>query len=252
MNHWLFGLLQALRKPHILVCVLVLAVAAGGLHAAAVRMKAHFRKEPAYLKRPFDDLNEERLWPYRVVPDGKRTLPPEVTEELGTRQYLEWVLKAEGPLTEGPPFTGQYHVLVTYYTGQPDQVPHIPDRCQIAAGYSPAGSKRLNMELDYHGQKMPVPLRMSTFSKKTRLGSDARTVFYTFFVNGQFEEERTRVRLRLGRIGERYAFYSKVEVSLHPSPPGERAAKVSQAFLHKLLPVLLEDHWPDWPIPEQT
>lgn len=251
MKNWLTGLPQALKNPRILVCVLALAIAAGGLQAAALQMKAYFRKQPIPLKAPFDDLDEARLWPYEVIKDGKLTLTPEESEQLGAHEYLQWVLKIDPSYVSGPQYPGNHRVLVTYYTGQPDQVPHIPDRCQIAAGYSPAGSRRVEMELDYGGERLTVPLRISKFSKQTRLGSEMRVVAYTFYVNGQFEEERNRVRLRLGRLGERYAFYSKIEVTLLPTPRSDDAiVEFIEAFLQKILPVLLEDHWPDWPVKE--
>jgi hypothetical protein len=210
-------------------------------------MGAYFRKLPVPLKKSLDELDEARLWPYQLIPDGRITLPPEVTEQLGANEYLEWVLEADPSKTDGPRYSGTYRVLVTYYTGQPDQVPHIPDRCQIAAGYSPAGRERAVMSVDYAGQTLEVPFQVATYVKKTRLGSDRRTVMYSFYVNGDFEDDRTRVRLRLGRMGEKHAFYSKVEVSLMPSPEIERAVNVMEPFIRKLLPVLLEQHWPDWP-----
>jgi hypothetical protein len=249
VKSWLTGLPHALKNPRTLACVLVLAIAAGGLQAAALRMKAYFRKQPVPLKAPFDRLDEARLSPYHVIEDGKLTLTPEELEQLNTQDYLQWVLRADPAQTSGPRYTGSYRVLVTYYTGQPDQVPHIPDRCQIAAGYSPAGSRRVVMELDCRGKKLKVPLRFSKFSKQTRLGSEVRVVVYTFYVNGEFEEERNRVRLRLGRLGERYAFYSKIEVTLLPTPDSDDTiVELTEAFLQKILPVLVEDHWPDWPV----
>ena len=70
-------------------------------------------------------------------------------------------------------------------------------------------------------------------------------------LNGEFEEERNRVRLRLGRLGERYAFYSKIEVTLLPTPTSDEAiVELTEAFLQKILPVLMEAHWPDWPVTE--
>jgi len=95
-----------------------------------------------------------------------------------------------------------------------------------------------------------VPLQIVEFEKQSRFTQQSsRIVVYTFHANGKFRENRTAVRLAIGSLTERFAYFSKLEVSMDLDPqrfPKKEAVAAVKHFLEVAIPVLLEDHWPDW------
>jgi hypothetical protein len=73
---------------------------------------------------------------------------------------------------------------------------------------------------------------------------------YTFHCNGDFIASRTGVRRRTTRLSDRYAYFSKVEVSFHgttgTAPTRKQTIAATRDLFEYLLPVLIEEHWPDW------
>ena len=84
-------LLRLCRQPSFVVCVLILAVCAGGLRVGAERFKWKFRKESISLRKGLDELDLNKLGPYRLI--EKYTIRDEIIEELGTREYIQWLME---------------------------------------------------------------------------------------------------------------------------------------------------------------
>jgi hypothetical protein len=241
------GLKFAFRSRAFVVCVVLLGLSAISLQAAVRWLDTYFRKEAAPLVKPLKYLDPAALTPYTVK--HKLTLEPEEEESLGTHEYVNWILEDTTARPNDP--LRLVHLFVTYYTGMPDQVPHVPDVCYLGAGYSPAdaGTSSFDMpELSELGYDSRVPYRALTFIKPGEVQDIQPTVVYTFGVNNVFEADRNRVRAQMSDIFQRYAYFSKVEVSFgigRDYPKRDAAVEAAQRVLRKVLPLLIEQHWPD-------
>jgi hypothetical protein len=97
-----------------------------------------------------------------------------------------------------------------------------------------------------------VPVRVLTFVKGGIYDYDEPTVVYTFHCNGQFAARRDEVRLAVLDPRDRYAYFSKVEVTFgwqgaRPRNAGkEETVRATTKLLMYVLPLLLREHWPDW------
>jgi len=177
---------------------------------------------------------------------------PNVEEALGTQDYVFWTLRDstydDRPLDP----RGRVHLAVTYYTGKPDPVPHTPDVCFLGSGYQIEGVVNRTVSVDVGGRSMDIPIRAVTFVKSSLLDLDELTVVYTFYCNGQFAASRNSVRRIVNHPLADHAYYSKVEISFggglcQPKyPSAEDSIEAAVRLLSEVLPVLLEEHWPDW------
>ncbi|MCP3905722.1 MAG: hypothetical protein GY715_19015 [Planctomycetes bacterium] len=257
----------------ILVC-LTMTVGAVGLRAAVRGLDVYLRKLPV---RPREHLsNISTVLPGWRLIGGERKYSAEMVEELGTDIYLERVY-----VREDDPDEAQIQLHVTYYTGMIDAVPHVPDRCFIAAGYNTRSTPR-NMPVDLAragwrddpavtdpgGTPWPMVtyphpithevvsvhmpagefrLRTTEFSHDDALD---RRVYagYLFIANGRIAVTPEEVKLLAFKKSERYAYYCKVQLhsiggrDLTPEQFVTRSAEFLDALLPELMRCL-----PDWP-----
>lgn len=241
------GLLSAVatsvRQPGFLVCVVTLAVLTAVFYGSTWNLR--LRKLPAPLRAPLTELDKAALAPYRFV--SAYMINPEVIDSLGTDQYIQWQLVDDSIKDDASPVKYAY-LFITYYTGQPDPVPHIPENCYLGAGYLVGVNEDWNVDIPALGRQ--VPARVLELEKKGRLGVERPVVTYTFGVNGRFAADRNEVRQVVGAPWESHAYFSKVEVrfqSATGAAPTRAEAMAATAKLFRiLLPLLVEKHWPDW------
>lgn len=250
------GLRDAFRQPAFVACVVVLAGSAIGLQWAVSALGVRFRKLPIALRQPLANLETDlaRRTRYRVR--HKERLSAEAIGTLGTDQYIYWGVEDTSRRPDDPL---KYLVLmITYYTGDPDQVPHVPDVCMTAQGYRVEEQSDDTVKLRAaDGSVESVPLQALRFAKSTLMTEERPTVLYTFHANGDFWGSRTGVRLALGDPRSTHAYFSKVEVKIDlvrrtlsssPSAPSgptpEATVQASKALLRKVLPFLVADYWP--------
>jgi len=233
------------------VCVLLLIVSAVGMHALARFFGWHFRKLPVELKKPLAALDWHKLAPrYKQHPIQPELLDEENVQALGTDMYVQARLVDTQRPALAP--TAVARVFITYHTGQPDMVPHVPDECYLAGGYDAVGTPQA-FRVSVSGVGAPhdqIPVRVVQF--QARAGQDRPTVLYFFHTNGDYETTRLGVRLGLANPLERYAYYAKIEVTFTDNsadPRRRRSADVEESLealaplLTELMPVLLEEHF---------
>jgi hypothetical protein len=241
---------QYLQLPF-LVCVGLLSITFGFI-------KTHHGdtliKKALPLKLSFDQLDVNLLAPYKVVNKSKID-NQDVLESLGTEDYLQWVL--DDPTVEEMSPVRNCSVFVTYYTGNPDQVPHVPEACYTGGGNQVQSSE--TAALDIGDVNMPeIPKKIdATALNFTRKSSDVWvsasefTVIYFFKVNGQYKSGRNGVRVALGDLTSEYSYFSKVELKFFNmrgglNPDRQQSVEAAGKVLKVLLPVLEKNHWPDW------
>ena len=206
-------------------------------------MKLRLAKAPIHLRSPLEALDTSSLKPYKVV--KRQILDPGVVEALGTGQYISWTLE-DTSVKPGDPLR-YAHLFITYYTGGGNPVPHTPDVCYLGAGYQPAEPhENLNMNVASLGPKASeLPVRVCTFAKTAIFDHEELSVVYTFHCNGRFAASRNRVRLLLNDPGTRFVYFSKVEISFFRATRTRTVAGAKKLFA-RLLPALVEHHWPDF------
>jgi len=221
-----------------MVCVCVLA--ASGLALAVAKEKQWLRllKLPVPMKQKFDNLQPPDPYRMSLLP----RLSTEVEGELGANDYAVWDVRDASTATTAP--TSAINLFLTYYTGKPDQVPHVPEECIQQAGGLQTADKTISLEMK-DGRKLPVRRLMFRSSASSR-GS---LVYYLFSVNGDYMTTRDEVRLRMSNFTERYLYYSKVEISFSVPQADRYAVDQMDAAAARMfgwvIPQLEMNYWAD-------
>ncbi len=243
-------------QPAFLVCALLLLTAATTKSLVIQALGWQLAKHPLPLQKPLHEMDETALAPY-IVRHKASIDNPDVLATLGTEDYLQWLL-VDPDAEPGSPV--QFcSVFVTYYTGDPDRVPHVPDECYVGGGNIRKAGYVDTARLTRGGQDDPQIL---SYQHILFGGSDDSTlggttdfyVAYLFHANGQYSGSRTETRRILGQnFLSKYSYFSKVEWHFYGNTPfgrvypdREQVVEASEQLLGVLLPVLERDHWPDW------
>lgn len=210
-------------------------------------------KKALPLKLSFDELDEKLLAPYKVLNKSKIE-NQDIIESLGTEDYLQWAFEDTSVDAMSP--VKNCSVFVTYYTGNPDQVPHVPEACYTGGGNQIESSTSVSLEVgDVNMPQIPkqIPATSLVFTRKSAEiweSSSAFAVIYFFKVNGKYKSDRTAVRIALGDLTSEYSYFSKVELKFFNargiSPDSAQSVEAAGRLLKVLLPVLEKNHWPDW------
>lgn len=239
---------RLVREPAFILCSLVLTLSACGMLVGGQYW--HLRKEPLALRKSLDSLDSTALSPYEVTALPK--IQDEAVEEaLGTQDYIQWKL-LNTDLDLNHPFCSG-NLFVTYYTGNPDLVPHVPDWCYVGGGGVIEMKREVNITvpgcgLEDRGDQLRI--RVLKIRIPQGVGGDAvyMLVSYVFNVNDTYACTRTEVRLKQRDWRDRYAYFSKVEVWFDQGADRSLEENLSalEDIYQKVLPVLYSEHWPDW------
>jgi len=259
-------------QPAFLICVGVLAVAAAGMKMTIHSLGVQLRKLPLPLQKPLTEIDEALLGPYKVV-DKVRIENADMLAELGTEDYIQWTL--EDTEAEVGSSLRYCSLFVTYYTGNPDQVPHVPEECYFGGGYQRFAAEDELIEIGGDGVgianqggaalggkkagvKSAVPVRCLVFGRKSGdiwSKTIEFPVLYFFKANGEYASSREQVRRIMSKnLFSKYSYYSKVEWRFFNTTRGgamiapSRAEAIagSSRLLETIVGVLERDHWPDW------
>lgn len=260
------------RSAFIVACLTLLACSAA-FNWAVRALNVYLEKRPVGLRDAFSTIPRS-LGPWRSVGEDQ-ILDDAGVEQLGTRQYLSRVYALEGD-----PAKGALSVHVAYYTGMIDAVPHIPERCFVAAGYEDKSLPRdLALALDQRtwevdtayvnlrtGRPYPIvrsrhPITWREMVVRMPVGDlELRTTEfedlkqpgirffggYLFIANGRATSTAQGVRMMAFDRSERYAYYCKVQFVAggRELTPEAFADRVS-GFMNEFLPELML-RLPDW------
>lgn len=250
-------------SPRFYGCLLILLSSAASLQIAASLLDQHFRKDALPLKRPLATLDASKLAPeYRLHHLIVERLDADREEAQGTKEYTMLLLVDQRkPKTDA---TAVAKINISYYTGKPDMVPHVPDECFSAVGFRLAADPTFQTAsvTGVGAANDEITLRRLCFGPRvpwrglesiSRAGRDRNgpTVYYFFRCNGDYVATRDGVRLLQANPFTRTAYYAKIEVTFYDydllryASPAEGDAAI-QPLLQKLVPVLLNDHFADW------
>lgn len=220
------------------VCVIILGASAGSLSLAKEMGWLRIIKAPAPLRKPLIELNEAGPFVMHKEP----RLTEETENELGTREYAFWSCTDPSAGERDPQRV--FALSVTYYTGKPDQVPHVPEECHFQGGREQVSLDDLSIK---RSDGRELPLRRLLFRDADGIGGVA--VYYTFSVNNDYYTDRQRVRLRMNDSSETHLYYSKVEVTYWLPSMREIQREALDGAVQRVfdwvIPVLEREHWPD-------
>jgi hypothetical protein len=235
------------------MCAAILLTAAVAKEAVIRVLGVQMVKQPIALQKPLEEMDAAVLMPFEVV-NRSRIENRDVLGSLGTEEYLQWVLEDTEAEPASP--TRYCSLFITYYTGNPDRVPHVPDECYVGGGNQrdkggtvsievprAAGNQKLGFQYVVFRRVDPQTMREETFS-----------VEYFFHANGEYCANRTETRLELGSNWfSKYSYFCKVEWKFYGAdsfglvyPNKEQTLAASRKLMAVLLPELEKNHWPDW------
>ncbi len=234
-------------------CLLLLIAAAVGLKATARSFGWYFRKEAVPLKTSLSHFDVGALGPRyerHWLSDHIAPMSEDMVDSLGTEEYFQ-VFVAD-TLTEAHDPAHIAHVFVSYYTGKPDMVPHVPEECWIAGGYDMVGGEEVRIPVAGVGApEDEVPMQVLEFKSRQQEISGGReggtaTVMYFFHANGGYATTRTQVRASMLNPLQRYGYYAKIEISFRNAAGvlagTEASIEAVAPLLARLLPALFENH----------
>jgi hypothetical protein len=238
-------------QPAFVICVLVLAAAGASMSVTMKKLGIILQKEPLPLKKSLELLDEGNLAPYKVVLPKLKIQNEEILKALGTKDYIQWILEDTEQPANSP--VKECLLFITYYE-LPDRVPHVPEECWTGGGYQRLVRESVTFDIDNHVDfKAKVPGKYLVFVPKnvSLWQSDVRIPnLYFFKVNGQYAGSREEARVVLNQnLFGKYSYFCKVELVFgrnSAAPSKEEAVAASEKLLAVILPILEEEHWPDW------
>ena len=244
--------MKSVFKPAFVVCVAVLLSAAIAKEAVIRVLGVQMTKQPIALQHPLEEMDDTPLAPFELK-NNSRIQNRDVLESLGTEEYLQWILEDSEAEPTSP--TRYCSLFITYYTGNPDMVPHVPDECYVGGGNTREKAETVSIR-DCRPDGEDLRFQYVAFKNVDRetMREDKFSVQYFFNANGKYSENRTDTRLILGSNWfSKYSYFCKVEwkfsgvSSFGPIyPDKEQTLQASGKLLERLLPELEKNHWPDW------
>ena len=154
---------------------------------------------------------------------------------------------------------------MAYYTGTPDGVPHIPERCFVSRGAEPVRVLIESLELQGEhsqpneagrikattaaGDVVRLPddrMELSVFQYLPLESDTPDSVRYFFVVNGKIKPRPRDVRASAFDLRSKYAYFCKVEVMpVARVEDPQDARRMIERFLAYALPELFRC-LPDW------
>jgi hypothetical protein len=241
------------------VTLVVMGAAALSLQVAATWAGVHFRKQAVPLRKPLFQLDINRFRPlYDFHQVQEPPLSAEQLDPLGTEEYVNWRLIDRQ--RDARDATRAANIFVTYFTGRPDQVPHVPEECLRASGYQLIADTTEYVIVPGVGAPDDrLPIRVQEFGPPAQRDvaglqqtpGRRLTMIYFFVVNGQYRTTRTEVRRAHMNLFDRYAYYAKVELwfsdeSQRTLADRQSTLNAAAPLLRRLLTALREDHFQDW------
>jgi hypothetical protein len=243
------------------ICLGVLVCALSGLTYIVSSTQAVLIKKPVQMRQSLVNI-PQTLGRWEMIQDER--LPAEVLQELRTKYYISRQYRDTKMMITDPGSTIRLHVA--YYTGTPDTVPHVPERCFVAAGLSPRGKEVTTVHLATSHFEMasdgtflgksrlsPTPVRIPrldipatifTYGSSEKAVADANVIYF-FAANGKFLPTPDHVRFQGFSLTDEYSYYCKIEVGINLVGDKELARQRASDFLSDFLPQVMAC-LPDW------
>lgn len=269
----LASLFDQRAKLAFIVAAATLTICGLGFRTAVGYLDVYLRKEPVPLRHHLGTI-PRIAGRWEAIGDDQ-VLDEAAIEALGTDKYLSRLYALDGEVK-----SGLITLHIAYYTGLIDAVPHIPDRCFVAAGWTTdtfpsnykltlelpgvepeptlrnrAGEPYMVMQVAHPVTGTPESIHLPFGEARMRATGfvrqderDARLWGgYFFIANHRTTSVPGEIRLLAFNPSERFAYYAKVQLTMI-TPAGEgpqRFLDLSSDFLSATLPHLMRC-LPDW------
>jgi hypothetical protein len=171
----------------------------------------------------------------------QNNLPLRRSNWLSIRTYRDTRRAERDPLR-------YWRLEVYYYTGGVNAVPHVPENCAVASGAYWLGTKSMPITIggldgEWGGENL---LFQRALFERTNMGGEVTGQFvqyYIFNVNGQPRSDRNEVRLALGSLFVKHAFFAKIQFAPQPVyslPNPFEADKAAGDFVKHFMPHILK------------
>jgi exosortase len=267
----------------VIASLALLALGGVGVRAACAALGIVPVKLEAPLREPLSTLPTILGGWQRVGED--QMLDGQVVEVLGTRHYLNRTYARDGD-----PAQGLLLLHIAFYSGDPDESPHVPEVCWVGQGLQIAApALEIPLSLSIEGVRLdpnlvnldtgepyplvdrphPVTRAMRTAAlpvgepmlrlSRFRNPADPASLHlggYFFIANGRTTPRASDVRSLAFTLYQRYAYFAKVEFDavVPAALPEEesigRYIAEVESLLSELLPELMF-RLPDWPTLER-
>jgi len=239
--------LRAYLQPAFVICVVVLAF------SGVVMSRFEIEQEPWPLKQHLELLDNFDLEPYRVVSRHKID-NKDILRELGTDDYIQWVLEDMEAAQDSP--VRKLVLFVTYYP-LADRVPHVPEQCYTGVGHQLLDSDDMKYRVMTSDGPQNIPGTHLIFEIADADNWGVRekfSAFYLISVNGSYAGNRESARRALNRnMFKDHSYFSKVEWSFFTGPGARsdlsnaeatKATSAGEKLLSVILPILEREFWP--------
>ena len=227
---------RPLLSARFLLSVLILILAAAGLRPGMQALSKHYQKESIATRRPLKEFDISCLPSFR---NGwvSSNVPP---EDIGTDEYLIIKLSRKKAGKESQ----QVALFVTYYSNPGDKVPHEPNVCYRQGGAIVKKMKTIIIDTPELAPEYPQTQVTLLIFQMPRC---EQVVIYCFCAEGELQLRRRQVRWLIGKPGNRYTYFSKIEVVAN-YPTGDdptQTIETCKTLIGETLPILLTEYFPD-------
>lgn len=241
------------------VVAAMLILAAAGLNTAIATLQLNLRKLPVDTRLPLSAVKSEAGPWAQVTID--RALSADMEHELGTKQYIFrdyfdtrrlkpderdklLAMSIEDRQTfydanRKEMIGGRVYFSITYYTGGPDTVPHVADRCYVADGFKPSTWEVLNWPIlprEKDDEKNTEVRLINFIDQIDSRQSKPVQVAYFFQVNGTYADDPIfEVRKIRANLVEKRGYHAKIEIRTDVADARE-AEPMIRDFLQHVMP----------------
>jgi len=213
----------------------VLIIAAIGLRPGTNALAKYYIKESIAVRRPLKNFDTSRLPSFEK---GWKTIDIPPAPDVGTEELL--VKKFIRQRNDIKP--KEVILFVTYYSEANSKVPHTPDVCYRQAGAVVKKLQNITIETPDLAQCSEIKARLILF----KMSKCEQVVIFCFYVDGKFKHSREQVRWVVGKPGNRYTYFSKIEVVSNYPNNDDPSISIEECktLFREAVSILISEHFP--------
>ncbi len=231
----IIGAIRSLLSFRFLLSALILVLAANVLRPGMQTLNKRYMKKPIAIRRPLKEFDVSRLPSFQNDWTSSVVQSHDLFEDIGTDEYTMIVFKKEFQ---------QPALYVTYYSNPKDKVPHTPDVCHRQSGAVVREMRNIKLDTPELAPEYPQVQARLVILQRSDYG---QAVIYCFCVEGKLRYSREQVRWIIGKPGNHYTYFSKIEATSDYPIHGDEgeAIETCKTLLREALLILLAEHFPD-------
>ena len=233
------GFVSNFLPTRFLLSVLIFVLAGVGLRGGMLALEKRYTKHPINVRRSLREFNISGLSSFQN--DWNLSIEENLQDDAETDEFLYLALRSKDLSKRPDPMA----LFVTYYSDPNSKVPHTPDVCARQAGAVVKKMDTIVIDTPQLGpQYRRVKARLLILSKEEL----NYVKIYVFLVEGQFQCSREAVRWIIGKPGNRYSYFSKIEATtfyLNDDDDVTDYIEDCKTLFREALYILLKDHFPE-------